>query len=162
MIILSTVYFLITRITNQNTLIGDIITGWLKGATGQAPNESIPEIANWFLTNYAYLTLFLVPVFSFASYLSFFKFRKTYLEHVVINSYITGQQAIIYSFFAIIGTFLRSEVIEVFPIIMAISYTFWVFWYFFRNGNRMMNLLRSTMTYILYSIFSLGLLALLV
>ncbi|MFM9951502.1 MAG: DUF3667 domain-containing protein [Saprospiraceae bacterium] len=155
---LSTVYFLITQVTNQKTLMDDAVSGWMIGATGQNSGVEINKITTWFSKNYAYSTLLLLPVFSIASYLSFFKFGKNYLEHIVINSYITGQQAIFYALFAIVGTVIESDVIEVFSLLVSISYTLWVFWQFFSEGNRMMVILRSIMTYMLYLIFSLGLL----
>ena len=158
---LSTVYFLITQITNQNTWVDDAITGWMNGATGQKSGVEIPKITTWFSKNYAYSTLLLLPVFSLASYISFLKFGKNYLEHIVVNSYITGHQAIFYSLFAIGGTFIESDVIEIFPLLVAISYTFWVYRQFFSEGNRTMNILRSIITYILYLIFSFGLLVVL-
>jgi len=77
LIALSTAYFLTTQITGQNTWVGDIITGWMNHATEQDANADLPEVATWFLTNYAYATLLLLPVFSLASYLSFFPFGKT-------------------------------------------------------------------------------------
>lgn len=153
---LSTLYFLITQVTHQNTWIDDAITGWMNGATEESSRAGIPKIATWFAKNYAYTTLILLPLFSLASYLSFLKFGKNYLEHFVINSYITGQQAILYSLFAIGKTVIGSDAIEAFSLFVAISYTFWVFWQFFSEGNRMMNILRSIMTYVLYLIFSLG------
>ena len=158
---LSTVYFLITQFTNQNTWIDDGITGWINGITETNTEEDIPKFANWLAKNYAYTTLIFLPLFSLASYLSFFKFHKNYLEHIVLNSYITGQQAIFYSLFAIGKSVIGGDVIEIFSFLVAISYTFWVFWQFFSEGNRMMNILRSTMTYILYLIFSLGFLLIL-
>ena len=153
---LSTLYFLITQVTNQNTWIADVITGWMNGAAEQNSEAGIPKIASWFAKNYAYATLILLPLFSFASYLSFYKFGKNYLEHIVINSYITGHQAILYSLFAIGATIIDGDLMEWLSLLAAISYTFWVFWQFFSAGNRMINILRSTMTYILYLIFSLG------
>ena len=158
---LSTVYYLTAQITNQNTMIGDVITGWMNGATGQNSNVEIPKIASWFLTNYATSTLLLLPVFSLASYISFLKFGKTYFEHLVVNSYITGHQGIFYSFFLIGGTVLESDVIEFFAVLAAVSYIFWVFWQFFSEGNRIINILRSILTYILYLIFSTVLLVVL-
>lgn len=152
---LSTFYFLITQITNQNTWIDDLTSGWMAGATEQNKETQEPKIIPWFSKNYAYSTLFLLPIFSLASYLSFLKFDKNYLEHIVINSYITGHQAIFYSLFAIVGTFIESDVLEIFPLLVATSYTFWVFWQCFSAGNRMINILRSLMTYIMYLIFSL-------
>lgn len=155
---LSTVYFLISQATNQNTWMDEAISGWINGVNMDSSGSEIPKIAIWFSKNYAYSTLLLLPVFSMASYLSFFKFGKNYLEHIVVNSYTTGQQAIFYSLFAIGETVVESKVIEVFPLLVAISYTFWVFWQFFSEGNRTMNILRSIMTYVLYLIFSIGLL----
>lgn len=153
---LSTLYFLITQATNQNTWIEDLITGWMNGATEPNAGVGIPKIATWFAKNYAYTTLILLPLFSLASFLSFFKFGKNYFEHFVINSYITGQQAILYALFAIVETVSKSDAIEAFSLLGVIPYTFWVFWQFFSEGNRTMNILRSIMTYILYLIFSLG------
>lgn len=155
---LSTVYFLITQVTHQNTWMDDVVSGWMNGVTGSNSGVEISKITTWFSKNYAYSTLLLLPVFSIASYLSFFKFGKNYLEHIVINSYITGQQAFFYALFAIGGTVIESDAIEVFSFLVSISYTFWVFWQFFSEGNRMMVILRSIMTYMLYLIFSLGLL----
>ncbi|NUO00475.1 MAG: DUF3667 domain-containing protein [Saprospiraceae bacterium] len=155
---LSTLYFLITQVTNQNTWAEDIMTGWMNGATEQNAGAGIPKIATWFAKNYAYTALMLLPLFSLASYLSFFKFGKNYFEHFVINSYITGQQAILYALFAIVETVAKSDAVEAFSLLGVITYTFWVFWQFFSEGNRTMNILRSIMTYILYLIFSLGLL----
>jgi len=158
---LSTVYFLITKITDQNTWMDDAIIGWMEGATGQNAEVEIPKIAKWFAKNYAYSTLLLLPVFSLASYISFRKYGKNYLEHIVVNSYITGHQAIFYSFFAILGNFVELEVIESFPLLVAILYTIWTFKQLFLEGNRVKSVLRTIMTYILYLLFSLGLLVLL-
>ena len=155
---LSTVYFLITQVTNQNTWMDDAVSGWMNGVTGSNSGVEISKIITWFSKNYAYSTLLLLPVFSVASYLSFLKFGKNYLEHIVINSYITGQQAIFYALFAIGGTVIESDAIEVFSFLVSILYTFRVFWQFFLEGNRTVNILRSIMTYMLYLIFSLGLL----
>ncbi|MEZ5044572.1 MAG: DUF3667 domain-containing protein [Saprospiraceae bacterium] len=155
---LSTLYFLIAQITNQNTWMDDLISGWINGATGHPQVVQAPIILIWFSKNYAYLSLLLLPIFSLASYLSFIKSDTNYLEHIVINSYITGQQAVFYSMFAIVKMVIESDVIEVFSLFVAISYTYWVFWQFFSKGNRMINILCTIMTYILYLLFSIGLL----
>lgn len=161
-LILSTVYFLITQVTNQNTWIDELITGWMIGTSGQESEAEIPALARWFAKNYAYTTLLLLPVFSFASYLSFFKYGKNYLEHIVINSYITGQKAIFYSLFALVGFFTENDLFAALSLLASIAYTFWVFWQFFSEGRRPTNLLRSLMIYVLYWIFSTVLLFVLV
>lgn len=139
----------------------DSITGWINGATGESNEKQVPTFFIWFSKNYAYSSLLLLPVFSLASYLSFFKYETNYLEHVVINAYITGHQAIFYTLFAIAGTFIDSDAVEIFSLLIAVLYTGWVFWQFFSEGNRTINILRSIMTYILYLIFGFCLLLIL-
>lgn len=155
---LSTLYFLLTQITDQNTWIDDLISGWIEGAEGQVSVAQIPGVLTWFSKNYAYSTLILLPVFSLASYLSFFKFDKNYLEHMVINSYITGHLAIFYTLFAIAHTFIESDIMEMLPVLLAVSYTCWVFWQLFSECKPITKILRLIITYMLYLIFSLGLL----
>jgi hypothetical protein len=155
---LSTLYFLIARITNQNTWMDDLVTGYMNGARGQNEAVEIPRVVTWFLKHYAYSTLILLPVFSLASYLSFFNFGKNYLEHIVVNAYITGQQALFYMLFALGGSVIDSEFMESIPVVLSVSYTFWVFWRLFSGGSRFMNIIRTLMTYLLYFIFSTGLL----
>lgn len=152
---LSTFYYLITQITNQNTWIDDGITGWMHGTNELNSEATAPKIASWLANNFAYTTLIFLPLFSFASYISFLKYGQNYLEHLVLNSYITGNQAIIYALFAIIGTLIKNDLIEVLSLLTSISYAFWVFWTLFSEGPRKMNILRSIMTFILYLILSL-------
>ncbi len=153
-LILSTLYFLITQITNQNTWMEDLLSGFVEGAS--EPNSEIrtPVILTWFSANFAYSTLILLPIFSLASYLSFLNFGANYIEHIVINSYVAGHQAIFYSLFALLGTVIESKLLESIPVLVAMSYTCWVFWKLFAKGNRVLNILRSFMTYFLYLFFS--------
>jgi len=158
---LSTVYFLLTKITGQSTWVDDVVTGWVNGANGQKTDFDLPKATKWFAKNYAYATLILLPVFSLASYLAFFKSDKNYLEHIVANSYITGHQAIIYAVFATAGFFIESEIFEFLPVVVACSYTLWVYNALFGKGRLIGNLLRTVLTYLLYLIFSTVLLGVL-
>ena len=153
-LILSTIYFLISQITGQNTWMDDLITGFSSGVYDAGDMTEVPTILNWFSKNIAYTTLLLLPVFSFASYLSFSGLGTNYLEHFVLNTYVTGQQAIFYLFFALIKKIIDSEIMEALPFLIAFSYALWVFWQFFKKGNRIVNILRSILTYILNLIFS--------
>jgi hypothetical protein len=153
LIILSTVYFLVTMAINERTWIGDFISGWNEGSRGK--DTEIQLILIWFSEKYAYTTLLLVPIFTFASYLSFLRFDRNYVEHFVINSYITGQQAVLYTFFAVIGSVVENKFLEITPFVVNASYTVFVYYKIFNEGNRVINILRSIATYILYLIFSI-------
>ncbi len=155
MLTLSTLYFLVSQFTNQNIWTDDLASGFMAGAT---EDESAPAVLSWFSRNYAYTTLLLLPVFSFASYLSFSKYGDNYLEHIVINAYVTGQQAIFYAFFAFFNTFVECTFSEILPLLVAIGYVFWVFWQLFSADRAVTIVFRSILTYILYFIFSLLLL----
>lgn len=153
----STIYLIISQISSQNTWTDDLVTGFSLGGSGK---EEMPTILVWIAKNYTYTTLILLPVFSFASFLCFKRLGRNYFEHSVINSYITGQQAIFYTLFALLKKYIESEVLEVVPIIIATSYTFWVYSQLSDKERRIKVLLRSSLTYLLYLILSTGMLAL--
>lgn len=152
---LSTLYFVVVKITDQNTWLDDFFSGWLEGVNERNEVSNTPELLLWIAKNYAYATLILLPIYALASYLSFLKFRKNYLEHLVINAYITGHQAIFYAFFALLGVVFKTDLLIIPAFLAALIYTYLVFWHFFSEENRLVNVLRSTMTYILYLIFAL-------
>lgn len=152
LLILSTVYFLITEITDQNTFFYEIVDGWMKGITLKDSIE-YSRVSEWIMSNYAYTTLFLLPVFSLASYISFRKSNKNYLEHLVINSYITGQQALLYSVFALARNFIEWDGLEIIPLFLAVFYVFWVYWALFSKGSRKANIRKTFFTYFLYFTF---------
>jgi hypothetical protein len=155
---LSTLYFLISRITHQNTWMDDLIQGFTSAESDYNSGIQVPAILTWFSKNFAYSALILLPIFSLTSYLMFFKFRLNYLEHIVINSYITGQQAIFYTLFAILETVVKNKAIDIILFIATLSYTCWVFVQLFPKGKAVMNILRTILTYVLYMILSFGLL----
>lgn len=155
LITFSTIYFIISEMIGQNTWMDDLITGFTAGGSNKV---EVSRILTWFAKNYAYTSLLLIPVFSFSSFISFWGAGKNYIEHFVINSYITGQQAILYSIFAILKQFIGGELFDILPVAVAVSYAILVFWQLFDKGSRWKILLKSLLTYVLYLFLSLGLL----
>jgi len=152
LLVFSSIYFLISRIAEQNTLIDDLVSGFFSYDPDN--KNEIPPSLTWFSSNYAYTALLLLPIFSFASFIAFFKYRRSYLEHIVINAYITGQQAIFYSIFISLEIFITHDILEVIPVILSITYTFWVISQLFTEGNRIIKIFRSILTYIIYMVLS--------
>ncbi|MGZ2371694.1 DUF3667 domain-containing protein [Ancylomarina sp. YFZ004] len=156
-LVFSTVYFLISRLSGENTWMNEIISGLAEASNDTESKTEISSMLTWLSANFAYATLILLPIFSFASYLSFWGLGKNYLEHIVLNSYVTGQQAIFYSIFLLPKVFIDDiYYLESIPFIVSILYAFWVFWQFFTEGNRTINIFRSILTYILYMVLSSG------
>ena len=147
---LSTVFFLFTQFTGGTTWFDDMLSGFLAGIEESAKDREAPALLKWMAKNYAYATLISIPFFSLMSYLSFLKSGKNYLEHVVINSYITGQQAIIYLIFGVTIYFYGSSEIEYISLIISMLYTYWVYMQIFNKSHWALTLLWTTLTYLLY------------
>lgn len=151
---LSTLYFLISQISDHPTLIDDFISGYSNAGEDEGLKTNSSPILNWLSDNYAYTTLLLLPLFSLATYLSFSGLGQNYLEHIVINSYITGQQAIIYSFFMIIGVLINKEDITVLAaVIICTLFNYWTFSQFYKNVKSFKIVFRLILSYILYIVF---------
>ena len=99
-LLLSTIYFLLSKITGSSTLSGDFLEGFSNADQETEVAKKQIKIIVWFVNHYAYTTLMLIPL---ASFISFKKSNYNYLEHIILNTYTTGQQAIIYSIFVIFG-----------------------------------------------------------
>ncbi len=151
-LVLSTVYYLISRIAEQNTLIDDLITGFFNYDANK--ESTLSPFLTWLSANYAYATLILLPLFSLSSFICFLGLKVNYLEHIVLNAYITGQQAIFYSIFISLEIFITNDILEVIPVFISVGYTFWVYWQFFIEGNRVLNIIRSIFTYLLYTLLA--------
>lgn len=152
LITLSTLYYLISKITGENTWFIDFLSGFELGYDAESKVE-FPPVVHWLSANFAYASLILIPIFSLSSYLSFKEKGLNYLEHIVLTAYITGQQAFIYSVFILLKILVNNSFFELFPAIISISYSFWVFLRIFSRGKKTANFFRATLTYILYLIF---------
>jgi hypothetical protein len=150
---LSTFYFLITQIFELNTWLEEFIIGWMEGPNDKENSAEVPALVIWFSKNYAYSTLFLLPVFSLASYIAFYNHKKNYLEHLVLNSYITGHQSIFYIFFAVLLSFIQYDILEAMPFLFSVMYTFLVFIRLFKKGSKWKTVLQTIITYLLYLLF---------
>lgn len=155
-LLVSTVYVLLTYFTGTKTFLGDTITGISEAISskGQELSKSV-KILNWLANNYAYSTLLLLPIFSFASYLSFKKAKYNYFEHLILNFYITGQQIVIYLIFTFLFYAINSEsyLLQGLPFIFSLLFTFFVFIQFFKSQKLVTKIFHTLLTYILYYIF---------
>lgn len=149
---LSTVYFLLSQLTGQETWFNNFVFGFSSGMTSEG--TAVKEVLRWFAKNFHYANLLLIPVFSLASYLAFRGRKWNYLEHIVLNAYLTGQQAILYTLFVLLQYFIDSMVLQLFPLFFASGYVFLGFGQFFKKGNWFVSMLRTLLTYILYLFFS--------
>tara|TARA_R110000850_G_scaffold45090_1_gene114161 strand:- start:553 stop:1293 length:741 start_codon:yes stop_codon:yes gene_type:complete len=148
---LSTIYFLISQLLEAPTFLNDAAEGFASESNSSGVASGQIDVLNWFAKNYAYTTLLLLPLYSFASYMAFNKSGLNYPEHFVLNAYITGQQAIIYTLSALLSLAITNkDLLATGTLIVSISYAFFVFWQFFEGYSRIAALLRFVLTYILF------------
>jgi len=150
---LSTIYFLVSRQFDTGTFV----EAFLEGAS-ESMNSDDSEIRGivqfeWFIKHYAITILMLIPIFSLASFFAFYRSGYNYFEHVVLNSYITGQQATIYIFASLMGlVFGQNSILISLIQFISLGYVFIVFWQFFNELSRFQVFLKSILTYLIFLI----------
>ncbi len=97
---LSTIYFFISRWIDSDTFLSEIFESFTQSAYDNNDKfegtKALIKVFKWLTNNYAYTILTLLPLYSLASYFSFLGTKFNYLEHLALNAYISGQQAIIF------------------------------------------------------------------
>jgi hypothetical protein len=165
--ITSTIFLLINSLTNQDKFaIGNFSfiqhffepfqTGWQEAALSEGTNAPYPNPMIWISKNFTYFFMFLVPIFSLASYLIFKKSKFNYFEHVVLNSYITGQQMVIYSIMVLLAFSIGIQDSQFFYTLtwfVGFTYLFWAYQQFFRNYKPFKKALLFLLTDVLYIFF---------
>lgn len=158
---LSTIYFLLTKYLQNETFVSDFLKGFASAADDPEAEAQHLAILNWFAHNYAYTILLLLPLYSFASYLAFFGSGVNFLEHVVLNAYITGQQTFFYSIYSILNFAAnKDDLFASIALFSSLAYSFYVFWQFFSKQNRVSVVFRWILTYaiivIMITVFLIG------
>jgi hypothetical protein len=155
---LSTLYFLVSKFFDANTILNDAIEGVLLGATDAADGNLSSEFQgklDVIKTNYALLMLVLIPVYALGSYIAFKGTGYNYLEHLVLTAFITGHQALLYTLFTILGVPISSHYLkDILSLLIPISYAFLVYWQFYSGQNRSTLIFPFVGSYLIYLILT--------
>lgn len=156
-LIIATFYYLITKIFETNNLVEDFMGGYNNAKEERLASAKETPVLSWLSNNFAYAILFLIPFFSIGTHLSFFNKSYNYLEHIVINFYITGQQILFYAFLTIIGVLLgKEDSMIMIAVILSMVFRFWTFIQIFEGDNGIKVFFRLIMAYLLfYVIFAI-------
>lgn len=159
--ILSTIYALLTQLTQQNNFLVDILSGLKNAGEGKSDGGTLlTDLLEWMANHYAYATLLLLPVISLASYFSFKKAKRNFFEHLILNSYVAGQRTVAY-FFILLLTYMIPDksfnyVMDLLKVILGFVFTFWAYFQFFNNLSPFKRIGLTLLTYVLMSIFFLA------
>ncbi len=137
----STIYVLFNYLIGNDTFIDDFISGLEVSKTNNSAS------LKWLSDYKTYIVLVLIPLFSLASYLAFFKSKYNYFEHLVLNLYITGQQMLIYLFFSFIS--MRDSSLTLIPLMLVIVFNIWTFSQFFNDKTVLKRTMLIGLTYLI-------------
>ena len=146
LLITSTLYGLSAYLMDRYTFIEDWILGFKEGVIGN--EEADFTVFNWITENQIYVLLIILPLFSLASYLSFFKSKYNYFEHLILNFYISGQQMLIYLVLGFI--FFQDNLLLLIPLITGFCYNIWTYHQFFEQKRFWTKLGLIALSYLIF------------
>lgn len=167
-LILSTIYSLLIRLKHKSTFLNSLLDGFYDVITSLKSdrdfqdslghtdvNEKIGIISDairWMSGHYAYTTLLIIPIFSLASYICFYRTNYNYFQHLILNSYAAGQRTAVFLLLLPITYFITdadvNNTIDNITFYLGICLNTWTYYQFFNTTKRLQNLLLSLLTYV--------------
>lgn len=164
-LLLATLYVLLSLIIDQNTLLGDIVNGFSQASKDRIErgdgifSKAMPRINSfltWMSDNYAYTTLILLPFGALTTFIAFLGEGYNYFEHLIINLYIEGQKLVIYLLFVLVLYIISNETLEDYLeaalFFIPILFAAWTFVQLSTRGKKVITILRLLLSYVLYFI----------
>jgi hypothetical protein len=163
-LILSTVYAVAMKMANKDTFIGSFLEGLNNGFTDGVGNGDfikVTKVIMWMVNNYAYSTLMLLPLFSFASYIIFRKQGENYFKHLVLNCYVAGQNTIAYFVLLLCHIYVTNQnindIVQILMFISGVMLTAWTYIQFFDKLPKHKVIFNTLITYMMYCFLFLAL-----
>jgi Protein of unknown function (DUF3667) len=171
-LLICTIFYIISDYSNTPTFLDDFLKGLNSGTHNHDTindDNALLRTVNWLKSHYAYSSILLLPIISLASFIAFNKRGYNYIEHLIINAFLTGQRHILSIILLPITnthndskTFL-GEILENLHLICGMLLTFWMFVQFFKNKTVFSTIIWTIFHYILLVflviivVFTLGL-----
>mgnify|MGYP001078525480 CR=1 FL=1 len=151
LLISTTIFLFSTRLIGNKTFIDDF-TGGIRLALSEKKDIIADfSVLDFITNNQTFIFVFIVPLFSTASFIAFRKAKLNFSEHLVLNLYITGEQLLIYSLFSFITD--RDSLLTVLPLVLGFLFNLYVYNRFFNEINWLKRNFRFISTYFIYVIF---------
>ena len=96
-IILAGIYSLLSHYFELN-LFSNIYEINGNGGSFEYSKTVVDSVSKWFSNHYSILSLFQIPIFSLGTYFCFKKVKYNFIEHLIINTFISGQKLILHIF----------------------------------------------------------------
>ena len=148
LLISTTIFLLSTKLLGTKTIIDDFVSGNREALSERQSILADFRILDFLANNQTFVFIFIVPLFSIASFITFRKYKFNLSEHLILNLYITGEQLLIYSLFCFITD--RDSLLTVIPLILGFLYNLYVYNKFFNEINWLRRNLKFILTYFFY------------
>lgn len=150
LLVAGTLYVISNKIVGNTTVVDQFIEGFKEG--GQVlPDSPEEKIFNGIIDYQVYVILIAMLIYSVASYLAFIKSGYNFIEHLVLNFYISGQQFFIYTIFSFF-IFEDESIFILIPFLLAFLFNAWTFIQFFKDKGFLKKIGLVLLTYILFFI----------
>ncbi|MBZ9621143.1 DUF3667 domain-containing protein [Psychroflexus lacisalsi] len=148
LLISTTLFLLSTELFGNKTFFDEAVSGIRITFNSRQDIIADLRILDLIIRNQTIIFLFIAPLFSIASFLSFRKSSYNFSEHLILNLYITGEQLLIYSLFSFFID-QNSELVVV-PLVLGFLYNLYVYNQFFKSTNWLKRNLKFVFTYFTY------------
>lgn len=146
-LVTTAIYVLSAYLMNRNTFMADLISGFINGMADNDQSSGL-DILNWISQNQTYISILFVPFFSLASYFAFIKYKYNYIEHIVLNLFISGQQMLIYLILSFV--FFKENFLLIIPVLVGMLFNVWSYYQFFNKKKKFSKALLVLLTYFLF------------
>ncbi len=112
---------------------------------------NVSKITDWISTHYAFTTLLLLPVTSLATYWAFYKEKYNFIQHLVINAFLSGLHIVLRLFFLpLLFLFGKENSFGVLTIsdLIGVVFTFWALMQFFNHMPAKSRFYRIVLSYL--------------
>lgn len=145
----ATVYVLFTKFLGIESHVSAFLDGFY-GELNETNNEKQHSLISWIESNQVYITVVSVLFYAIATFIAFSKAGYNFIEHLVLNFYISGIQFIIYTLFAF---FIDDESpFVVVPFLVAFIFNAFVYFQFFEDRSWFKRVGGLILTYIIFFI----------
>jgi hypothetical protein len=140
-------------------ILATTITLDVHGQQAEELKQIVVELSEWVASHYAVVALLQLPVYAISTFLAFKKAGYNYVEHLVLNAFLTGQRLIVNIlvfplYYLVNGTEASKQFTQLVNTI-CIGLTIWALIQFFNKISKSSAFFRALFAYLIFIVISL-------
>lgn len=118
------------------------------------------KITEWLTNHFAFVSLIIIPITALSTFLAFRKKGYNYIEHIVINSYLSALSIMIAIIFCPVVLFVPREyqwlTLSSFDVVVGNVFRFWAFYQIFSNLTPAQRVVRILLSFVYFLLIYFG------